>query len=178
MPTTDPTSGWALPEAADPPNGPSQLTALAADIADTVTQHGGSYTPSLTRADGTTSVASANAAGNWARVGNLVVVDISLTVNVAVADFAVHLPFKAAQITPLLGHVSDFGGDGPTAGDAANWVFTFRTYASETRAVWMAATGGWRAAAAGATVRLGGTYLAVDHPDFPQYADGYTITQT
>jgi hypothetical protein len=33
MPTTDPTYGWPLPVAADPPDGPGQITALAAGIA-------------------------------------------------------------------------------------------------------------------------------------------------
>jgi hypothetical protein len=36
MPTTEPTYGWRLPELADPPDGPSQMGNLAADIAATL----------------------------------------------------------------------------------------------------------------------------------------------
>lgn len=36
MPTTDPTFGWRLPELADPPDAPGQMSDLAADIADAV----------------------------------------------------------------------------------------------------------------------------------------------
>jgi len=57
MPTTDPTYGWALPESADPPNGPTQLSALAADIATTF----GSVTPyALQAKSGTIGVAIAS----------------------------------------------------------------------------------------------------------------------
>ena len=33
MPTTEPVSGWPVPEASDPPDGPAQILALAAAIA-------------------------------------------------------------------------------------------------------------------------------------------------
>jgi hypothetical protein len=36
MPTTDPTYGWTLPVLADAPDGPSQMSALAAGIAATL----------------------------------------------------------------------------------------------------------------------------------------------
>ena len=42
MPTTDPTYGWPIPVAADPPDGPGQFAALAAAIAATLNISGDS----------------------------------------------------------------------------------------------------------------------------------------